>query len=83
MEKVGGVQRVFKMASLLKSYVVSENFKTHRKEKVELRVGECLRGEWVNCSKEVRRKWTLSSKSKKKHWLIGEWEKLSKRGKEK
>lgn len=39
MEKVGGVQRVFKMASLLKSYVVSENFKTHRKEKVELRVG--------------------------------------------
>lgn len=56
MEKVGGVQRVFKMASLLKSYVVSENFKTHRKEKVELRVGECLRGEWVNCSKEVRRK---------------------------
>lgn len=42
--------------SLLKSYVESENFKTHRKEKVELRVGECLRGEWVNCSKEVRRK---------------------------
>lgn len=25
--------------SLLKSYVESENFKTHRKEKVELRVG--------------------------------------------
>lgn len=37
--KSSGVQRVFKMASLLKSYVVSENFKTHRKEKVELRVG--------------------------------------------
>lgn len=29
----------------LKSYVESENFKIYRKEKVELRVGECLRGE--------------------------------------
>lgn len=40
-----------------KSYVESENFKIYWKEKVELRVGECLRGEWVNCLKEVRRKW--------------------------